>query len=510
MHDASDAVSLQHQLTVLRRHRWAILGTVVVAVVLAVALSATSERRYEAQAVVSFNDESQDLRALGVPAAPTLQPEKAAAAQAKRVTRSDVAAAVRARLPFRPSVARLQDAVTTEVQPDSNLVSLTVTWDRADRAAAIADAFATVVRKQATEETRARYLATARSLDRRARDLDPVKDATRRAVYADQASRLQTLASFSRPVDVVRQAEVPDAPTSPKPVRNAILAGVLGLLLGVGIAALRHALDRRLRDVAELHDAGDIPVVGYVRNDALGRPAINSRPRGGREDPLDAFRILRTNLELLAPDRVLRAVLVTSAMPEEGKSTVAASLAYAEAVAGRRTLLVECDLRKPTAAERLGLAPGPGLADFLAGRVAPPDVLQPVELGDQPAIDGLGGQLVCITAGAPAANAAELLGSPRFGAFMKDVTAAYDRVVLDCPPLLPVGDTLSMLPHVDAALLCIRLGRTTREQAGAARTALRRVPGKPLGTVTTGIRNADLDDVGYYPYAGAGATVTSA
>jgi tyrosine-protein kinase len=196
--------------------------------------------------------------------------------------------------------------------------------------------------------------------------------------------------------------------------------------------------------------------------------------------------------------------MVTSALPEEGKSTVALALAGAAAVAGKRALLVECDLRRPCLADRLGIDEEPGLTDYLLGEAKPADVLQVVELDTAPAAanGGAAGEkesssLVCITAGSPAELPAEMLGSERFSKFLSQVSEAYDLVVLDTSPILSVVDSLELAPKVDGLLVCVRLSQTTREEARAAREALGYLPERTTGVVVTGYRPGD----DYYGYA---------
>jgi capsular exopolysaccharide synthesis family protein len=280
-------------------------------------------------------------------------------------------------------------------------------------------------------------------------------------------------------------------------------------MLGIGAAFLRQGLDRRIREAADVPADMGGPVLGYVRGEALGRGPValtgRKAPKALDDDDLEPLRILRTNLGFLDPDGPLRTILVTSPLPEEGKSTVATSLAWLEAVGGRRTLLVDCDLRRPSVAQRFGVSPTPGLSDYLAGRASPAEILQTVAAPVGASPNGSEApaepQLVCIAAGTPAPNPAELLGSVRFRTFLAQVAEVYDRVVLDSPPLLPVGDTLELLPQVDGVLLCLRFGQTTRDQALAGRTALSHFPAKPTGIVLTGVRpGAESGDFGYYAY----------
>jgi capsular exopolysaccharide synthesis family protein len=171
------------------------------------------------------------------------------------------------------------------------------------------------------------------------------------------------------------------------------------------------------------------------------------------------------------------------------------------AAAGNRTLLVECDLRTRVLADRFGLAEEPGLSDFLAGHSAPSDILQVVPApGPETSNGSTPPSLVCITAGSAPPRPADLLSSDRFAAFLEQVESAYERVIIDCPPLLPVADTREIVPRVDCVLMCVRLNRTTREQARAAHDALERLPTRPVGLVLTDFTERDKGFRGYYQY----------
>jgi receptor protein-tyrosine kinase len=320
-------------------------------------------------------------------------------------------------------------------------------------------------------------------------------------------TRLKSLSQVASPMSVATTASVPTSPSSPSTAVITLGALIFGLLLGVAVATGRDALDRRLRHARDVAKVLDQPVIGHIRTDALGHsgaPAESANGVGPLEDPdQESFRILRQNIAYLGVTSK-SVVLVTSAVAEEGKSTVAACLAVATAETGNRTLLVECDLRKPVLAKRLGLNATPGLTDYLTGHAEPHAILQTVPgiserlNGGRAAISGGAAgtaNLVCITAGTTVHRPAELLASERFRTFLTDVSGVYDTVILDAAPLLPVADTLAIVPDASALVMCVRLGHTTRDQARGARAALGRLPERPVGVVITGVGQAQD---GYY------------
>lgn len=504
-------VTLRDYLRVLREHWLLVACTAVAATGLALATSIGQDPTYTARASLSFQDQSQDLGLIGVTVASNPTPEKLAEANARTITRADVVRGVKDALGTRMSTADLRRALTAEVEAKSNLVMLEAEAGNASLAARLANEFARQAVRATNEDARRRFAGAAESLRRRLRSAT-LRDGTQRLALSDQISRLESLSVLARPSRIEELAQVPSAPTSPRPLLRALLGLFGGLLIGVLAAFLRDSLDRRLRDSNEVKAQLGLPLLAQVRDDALGRTALAANGHGPFAGPdLEAFRILRTNLEFLHKSAPMRSVVVTSALPEEGKTTVSAGLAFAGAAASRRTLLIECDLRRPTLAQRLGLRPAPGLTDFLHGTASPRQVLQAIAVEDFASEDFAGApaanghhrpappsRLTCITAGSPTAHPAELLGSEDFQAFLAEVTQAYDMVVLDTSPLLPVVDTLGLLPEVDGVLLCVRAQQTTRDQALAGKAAIEHLPSRPTGIVVTGTQVEG--DYSYYSY----------
>lgn len=529
MNEAPRYVTLRDYLRVLREQRTLILVVTAVFAAAAVLVSLRQEPVYQAEASLQFQDFSQESSLLGTQVLPNQAPQTLAAVSAQAVTTSRVASRVKRALKSRLTEQQLQQKVTARVEAQTNLVVIQSQDSDADGSKRLANAFALEARDVANEDTRRELRRAADSVRRAsskaARGTGP--GSLTRLLALDRIARLQSLARIATPATLARTADKPNGPISPRPIRNGILGAILGLTLGVLAGFIRDSLDRRLRNTREVQEQVGMPLLGSVRHEAMGLAGPIKNGRGPMSDAdLESFRILRTNLEFLDVDNPLKSVVITSALPEEGKSTVAASLAFASVAAGKRTILVECDLRRPSLAERLGVTASPGLSDYLLGRASPTDILQTVDLpppslnGSVPEMsvkpsehDGQGvepgrtGTLVCITAGAAPPHAAELLGSNRFQDFLREVTAAYDAVIIDGTPLLAVVDTLELLPHVDGVVVCVRVSRTTREQVRAAKAALEHLPDRPMGLVVTGIRSGEEKDYGYYySYASSGSS----
>jgi Mrp family chromosome partitioning ATPase len=516
MNDQPRYATLRDYLRVVRQQRWLILGITLVFAGAALALSLGDKPTYQAEVSLRFVDPASDADLVGATSFPSTTPDALAAASAEVVTRPGVLQDVRRRLKTKLSVDELTKQVDAKPEALTNFVVVRATSNTSRFAAALANAFAGEVVRVTTKAERKRFLELAAAMRKSYSGQRRSTNQFSRELFAERVSRVKALGRTAEPVVVARAAEVPKDPISPKPTRNTILGGIIGLVLGLIIAFVRDSLDRRLRGSREIEEQLELPLLGHVSVDAMGRSLVsNNGHKVMTEADLEVFRIVRTNLEFLDVDNPAQIVLVTSGLPGEGKSTVSSALAATAALSGRRTLLVECDLRRPQIAERFGLGDGPGLSDYLAGRAQPAEVLRKVALGPPPSRNGNGNgngegdhgpdpsapSLVCITAGSMPPRPAELLGSKKFAAFLEEVRGAYDFVVLDSSPLLSVSDTLELMPRVDGVILCVRAAQTTQEQARAAKAAIDRLPDRPTGLVVTGVKKGDAEDYGYYSYA---------
>lgn len=374
---------------------------------------------------------------------------------------------------------------------------------------AIHDLLAAIERSLASVES-----MRAEIQGRFAEDLDASKrsevDRLAMANVRSNLERQRTL--FNTVVDQLKQvqlagdfngitAQVVDPP-SISPVRpNATLvlgvALVVGLALGVGTAVVADQLDPRLRSIDEIRQAVGLAVLGLIPRLPGGRLAT---PGGlgllghvmPRSPLAEGFRVVRTNLDLKRRARPLQVILVTSPLPGDGKTTTASNLAISLAQAGRRVLLVDADLRRPTLDAIHDLPRDCGLSQVLRDEAPIHRVVQATAV---PALD-------LITAGPEVSDPAELLTSPRLGAFLEAARETYEAVVIDSPPLLAVADATILGGSVDGILLVLRAATIRRQDAARSVELLATIGTPSVGVVING---ADRCGGGYgYGYGNYG------
>lgn len=424
--------------------------------------------------------------------------DRAVENQATLLTSGDVAAVVARKIGFRGPPSALAGKVKATPSTGADFITITATGATGAEAARIANGFA-----QAFIEVRstARRASIQKALAQLHRQLKGVPGGTAGAATREQISgnirQLEvannTSAGNARQIDPAR----PPTSVAGRPVwEKTVFAGLATLLGSILLAYSLHRLDPRLRRVDEAADLYHRPIMASIPHDgeieyfADGQPAMSVRAK-------EAFRQLRVNLDLAAIDQPYRLILVTSAGPGEGKSTMARNLALALNEAGRRVALVDADLRKPALPAMLRSDPADGITTVLAGQRSLEDVmvsltvksqgvsaLGTVTHSDGSAVSGGNGDgtdaITLVGAGPTPPNPPAVLESSAFTALLDDIAARHDVVVIDSAPLAEVSDTVPLLSRADATLIVARSGVTDRRKARRAAAVIERVPGVNL------------------------------
>lgn len=387
------------------------------------------------------------------------------------------------------------DSIEVSLQGESEIADVTATIGDPELAANIANVFATEYIKARRGADQA---AVHKAKNRLELQLDAMSEEARESPRAarleGQIEELELAATLQTGnAEVVQKATVDTTPVSPHTKRNTALGLVVGILLGVGLVLLLEQLDTRIRDEEDIEAAYDLPILAKVPHSKTSKPnSIN--PLGLDPRAVEAFRMLHANLRFFTVGRDLDTLMVTSAAPGEGKTTVSWSLAMTECKAGRSVLLIEGDMRQPSMAERTGGDPAKGLSLVLAGDETIADAIVPVQVGDR--------QLDVLLAGPVPPNSSALLESERMAALLAEAGEKYDLVVVDTPPVV-VADAIALMPQVNGILIVSRLGHSRKDATRNLNELLDNLGISPLGVIAN---DATPIREGYYmPKAGAGA-----
>ncbi|WP_338676841.1 polysaccharide biosynthesis tyrosine autokinase [Streptomyces sp. SCSIO 30461] len=272
-------------------------------------------------------------------------------------------------------------------------------------------------------------------------------------------------------IGVTETAIPPSAPLSPRPTLNTAMGLLVGLFIGGAIAVLRETLDTTMKTTEALAKHTGLPVLGAIPYDKKSAGLPPTEGALGHSPRAEAFRHLRTNLKFTQIDQASSVIVVTSALPGEGKTSAAVGLALSLAESGTPTCLVDADLRRPRIAAAFGLVQDAGLASVLINQADIDDVTQQT------------GRLSVLTSGPIPPNPAELLASGRMREVLDELAGRYKAVVVDSAPLLPVADTVGLAPMAQGAILVAQAGKTPRDRTVAAAESLRKVGVHTLGAV---------------------------
>jgi polysaccharide biosynthesis transport protein len=514
-------VALEQVLGVLRRRApWVVLCAVLVAGA-AYGLSKHQTKKYTATASLVFHNNQLGQQIAGLQAAngnETQQAEKNT--NIKLLQLGDLSAKTARLLGHGLAKEDVRRAVSVSAEAESNIVEVSGISASPALAAAIANTYTRLFEAEQQSSNHRYYARALKLVNKQLASLTSKERGSAAGLALEgRAQSLGVLAELRNPtVEVAQEAAVPTVPSSPKVTQNTILGAVLGLLLGLGLAFLLERFDRRIREPGDLQEIYGLPLLGVVpESHALARSARTSaskRERRRAREGLppaeeEAFHLIRAHLRYFNVDRELRTLLVTSAAPRDGKTTVARQLASAAARVGSAVLLLEADLRRPTLAQQLGVEPRPGLADVLIGTESIWSATQPLDPGvasengveAEMRIDGQTSDV--LVAGSPLPpNPAELLESHAMKALLEQARATYDLVVIDTPPLAAVSDAFPLLNLVDGVVIVGRVGRNRRDVAVRLHETLAGANAPLLGVVANGFKAGRLRSYGY-AYDGA-------
>jgi capsular exopolysaccharide synthesis family protein len=335
------------------------------------------------------------------------------------------------------------------------------------------------------------------------RDLD-----SNRTLYEGLLEKLKeagvTAGLRSNNFRIVDVARVPTAPSEPNIPRNLAFALALGLTTGIGLAFVLEGMDNTVRTPEQAQAISALPSLGMIPLGSRNRDEVPGRKRlilaSSREavelvtqerpksQMAESYRALRTSLLLTSLGGPPKVILITSALPEEGKTTTSLNCAIVLAQRGTRVLLIDADLRRPSIHKTLGMGPRVGLSNVLTGSAT---VAQAVVCSNvQP-------NLFVLPAGTPPPNPAELLGSTNMKEILERLREQYDHIVVDTPPTLSVTDAVIMSTWADRVVLVIRSGHTTKQALRRARDTLMQVSAPICGVLMNAV---DLHSPDYYYY----------
>jgi capsular exopolysaccharide synthesis family protein len=410
----------------------------------------------------------------------------------------------------------LKETISVELIRDTQLLVVSVEHPSPALAADIANTIARVFTDRIRELQSQRYAATREGLAQQVSDMEQQIEMTNQALAngldPDQKLQLEARlteyqrlysnlvtnyeqvrlaeAQTSTNVVVSEPATIPTIPVSPKPIRNTLLAVAAGMLFAAGTVFAVDTLDDTIKNPDEIRRKFGLSILGMIgRHESPDdKPISLVQPRSPVSE---SFRALRTNTIFAGVDKPLYRIMVTSATPQEGKTTVSANLAVVLAQGERKVVVIDADLRRPQIHRKFGLYNRVGLSDLFL-------LMRPLESLPQGVIQySEAAKLAVITSGKLPPNPAELLTSQKMGQFLDMLNKEYDLILIDTPPVLTVTDAAALAPCVDGVLLVTMPGKTRLRDFQQAYEQLQTVGARVLGVVLNEV-NPRSRKYGYY------------
>ncbi len=506
--EAVESVELGDYLKVLRERKWVILGTVLAILAAVLAMSLLSTPKYRATSQILRQRANLDSALFGSSVFEFRDVQRELQTGASLVKLDVVAKMVKDQLGSPRSPGELLSMVQVNPAGQTDLVNIAAVSTYPDEAAKVSNAFAEQFIQYRRKADQSAVTNALTSVSQQYDAMTPSeKTSDRGTQLADKLENLRILEQMQTGgFEIAQVAKVPGAPFSPQPFRNGVLALAVGLVVGVGLAFLLEYLDKRIKDEETLEREFGLPVLASVPTSGKRwtrkEGDRSTAPVGfldNRVPLIESYRSLRSSLQYFEVDGRLRSILVTSALPQEGKTITTINLALSLALSGARVIIIEGDLRRPMVHKYLELGNEIGVSNVLAGShtfseamqlvevddFTPPEGRRTLALGESPLLQK---NLYCITAGPLPPNPAELAASARMQALIQKASDTAEYVLIDSPPLLLVADGLSLATFSDATIIAARMYHTTSDEAREVRALLGRAGVHAIGVVASGVK----------------------
>lgn len=470
MPEFSGSRDLRGYLRVLWRWKFLFLALVIICPLAAYLLERGKPPIYQSSVLVGVNQATVDTTLLNNGGSFSTTNVLAVA---KLVTTSPVADVAAGYMHPPANPAQIAGEVSASADPTTNFLTITAQDTSPVRAAQIANAFAKAIGRNQTQNAITELDTAIAGVESQLKHAS----AASRPGLQQQLTQLKAAASSQGNQAAILQAATPDyTPVGPHLRRTVELGLVIGLLLAFGAVVLAESADRRMRSPDDLEGTIDLPLLASI-------PATAFR-QGLELDPVDeeAFQMLRTSLTYFNLDQTLRSVLITSPSEKEGKTTVASRLAVAAARAGSRVILVDADVRRAGATERLQTDGPSGLGTVVTGQTPLDEALLSVALPE-----GSTGRLMMLPAGPPPPNPSALMSSERLQQVIRELEARADLVIIDSPAVLAVSDAVPLMKSVSGVVLVARLNQSDQATLRRLKQIVTSAHGKLLGVVATGV-----------------------
>jgi succinoglycan biosynthesis transport protein ExoP len=506
-------MSIRDYTRLLLRRKWIVLAAVALVPAIAVTLSLRQPALYRSTATVATKEGNLAAIVSGIQDNSFYaDPNRLAQTQIHLSETPEIAARVLKRAGIKGGDPNaLLGSIVIAADPNADILSFTVKDHDRNRAELLANAYAkeyTILRGELDTQS----LRQARSdILKRISELQAQGGGAYANSLNAKADQLQTLqelqkanAVIARPADYAAQVE-------PRPKRDGLIGLALGLMLGLGLAFLRDALDTRVRAAEDVAVRLGLPLLARIpepprKLQRAEELVMFKEPTSVRAE---AFRMLRTNVDFASLDHDTRSIMITSALEKEGKSTTIANLALVAARSGKRVALVDLDLRRPRIDKFFKLEDQPGLTQVVLGHATLEEATTRIAItGDEPKALPVGGNghvrvegvLDVIPSGPIPPDPGEFVATAALARILETLQYRYDLVLIDAPPVLHVGDALTLATKVSALLIVTRLPGLRRGILSELSRVLETCPTRKLGFVVSGAHLEGGYGQGYYYY----------